>query len=535
MRGSSLQKREGALTAAGRFAFSGFGRGVTQPHCLERRVIRSSDPPSGPARWRRSAFTLIAMAVGWPGLFPGPADAAGPTAVTVTATGTITRDSGTYGNLVGKAYTVYISFQAAVLNNTCRPGSGEYCAITSSGTTIALDIAGEPAVSFSGNISGNYTISPYPSPIAQALLVGAGLDDTFNGHITYGYFSTNTRLFTDSDTFFQNVSHTLNPATDGGIFTTVGLGFPGAIVGSIATIRISTQETRATSDFNGDGFSDVLFQNTDGSVATWLMNGTTPIAQPLIGDPGPSWHAIATGDFNGDGYSDILWQNDNGQVAIWLMNGTTPTTEQVIGNPGPAWRVIGTGDFNGDGQSDIVFRNTNGAVAIWLMNGTTPAAELLVQAVDPSWQVIGTGDFNGDGKSDILFQNANGSVAIWLMDGAVPTAEPVVGNPGPSWHVIGTGDFNGDGKSDILFQNANGSVAIWLMNGTVPIAEPVIGNPGPSWHVIGTGDFNGDGKSDILFQNTNGSVAIWLMNGTTPTAEPFVQTVDPSWQAVVGK
>ena len=26
--------------------------------------------------------------------------------------------------------------------------------------------------------------------------------------------------------------------------------------------------------------------------------------------PGPSWHAIGTGDFNGDGFSDILWQND---------------------------------------------------------------------------------------------------------------------------------------------------------------------------------------------------------------------------------
>jgi hypothetical protein len=419
------------------------------------------------------------MAVGGTGLFPVPADSAGPAAVTVTATGTITNAiSITAGNLIGRAYTVYISFQASVLNNTCSPGSG-YCAITSSGTTITLDIAGEPAVSFSGNISGNYTISPF-YPVPELLSVSAGLDDTFNGKIT---FVTNTPLFTASNTFFQNISHTLNPATDGGGFEAGGLEYP-EFLGSIATITINTQETRAISDFNGDGFSDVLFQNTDGSVAIWLMNGTTPIAQPLIGDPGPSWHAIATGDFNGDGYSDILWQNDNGQVAIWLMNGTTPTTEQVIGNPGPAWRVIGTGDFNGDGQSDIVFQNTNGAVAIWLMNGTTPAAELLVQAVDPSWQVIGTGDFNGDGKSDILFQNTNGSVAVWLMDGAVPTAEPVIGNPGPSWHVIGTGDFNGNGQSDILFQHTDGSVAIWLMNGTAPIAEPVIGNPGPSWHVI---------------------------------------------------
>ena len=38
-------------------------------------------------------------------------------------------------------------------------------------------------------------------------------------------------------------------------------------------------------------------------------------------NPGPSWHIKGTGDFNGDGKSDILWQNDDGTPAIWLMDG----------------------------------------------------------------------------------------------------------------------------------------------------------------------------------------------------------------------
>ena len=42
---------------------------------------------------------------------------------------------------------------------------------------------------------------------------------------------------------------------------------------------------------------------------------------------------IGTGDFNDDGDSDILWQNTNGQVSIWEMNGTN-----VIG--GGAWAPI---------------------------------------------------------------------------------------------------------------------------------------------------------------------------------------------------
>ena len=76
-------------------------------------------------------------------------------------------------------------------------------------------------------------------------------------------------------------------------------------------------------------------------------------------------------DFNGDGYSDILWQNTNGQAAIWEMNGTNQIVgSNVGGNPGPSWKAIGTGDFNDDGHSDILCQNTNGQASIWEMNGT---------------------------------------------------------------------------------------------------------------------------------------------------------------------
>ena len=56
--------------------------------------------------------------------------------------------------------------------------------------------------------------------------------------------------------------------------------------------------------------------------------------QLVGGNPGPSWKAIGTGDFNGDGHSDILWQNTNGQAAIWEMNGT----HQLAGGNAPGWR-----------------------------------------------------------------------------------------------------------------------------------------------------------------------------------------------------
>ncbi len=272
-------------------------------------------------------------------------------------------------------------------------------------------------------------------------------------------------------------------------------------------------------DFNIDGRGDILWQNTDGTPAIWLMNGTNLGFAGNVGfNPGPTWQVQDSGDFNGDFNSDILWQNTEGTPAIWLMNGTNFGSAGNVGfNPGPSWQVQDGGDFNGDGKSDILWQNTDGTPAIWLMNGTNVASAGNV-GFNPgsSWHIQDIGDFNGDGKSDILWQNTDGTPAIWLMNGTNVVSAGNVGlNPGSSWHIQGTGDFNGDGNSDILWQNSDGTPAIWLMNGmNVVSAENVGFNPGPSWEVEGANDFNGDDRSDILWQNTDGTPAIWFMNGT---------------------
>src|SRR6202042_1469120 len=123
-----------------------------------------------------------------------------------------------------------------------------------------------------------------------------------------------------------------------------------------------------TGDFNGDGLSDILFQNaSSGQVAIWEMNGNTLIGGgPVTPNPGPAWQAIGTGDFNHDGFSDILFQNaSTGQVSIWEMKGNTLIGGgAVTPNPGPAWQAIGTtGDFSADGFSDILFQNTSSGQA----------------------------------------------------------------------------------------------------------------------------------------------------------------------------
>jgi len=69
------------------------------------------------------------------------------------------------------------------------------------------------------------------------------------------------------------------------------------------------------------------------------MNGAAVIGAASLGNPGPDWHLMGAGDYNNDGKSDILWQNSSGAVAIWEMNGTSVLASATIDNRGATWHA----------------------------------------------------------------------------------------------------------------------------------------------------------------------------------------------------
>ena len=155
-------------------------------------------------------------------------------------------------------------------------------------------------------------------------------------------------------------------------------------------------------DLSGSAVKSVLWQNTSGQASIWEMNGNSLIGGGAISaNPGPAWKAAGRGDFNKDGLSDILWQNSNtGQASIWEMNGNALLGGGPVSpSPGPSWKAIGTGDFSGDGFSDdILWQNPNsGQASIWEMSGNSLIGG---GPVSPrpglAWKAIGTGDFKGD-------------------------------------------------------------------------------------------------------------------------------------------
>ncbi len=82
----------------------------------------------------------------------------------------------------------------------------------------------------------------------------------------------------------------------------------------------------AIGDFNGDGFIDILWRQATGAIAIWFsnvnaaQNNSPYIAYTTtLGSVPTSFNILQTGDYNGDGYSDILWQDNHGNIAIWFL------------------------------------------------------------------------------------------------------------------------------------------------------------------------------------------------------------------------
>ena len=175
-----------------------------------------------------------------------------------------------------------------------------------------------------------------------------------------------------------------------------------------------------------------------------------------------------TSDFNKDGFSDILWRDDQGQAGIWFMTGGSIAGQAFPGGKdvGFNWTIQGTGDFNADGQADVLWRDAQGQTGIWFMNGGAIASQAFPGGTEPNgnWKIYGTGDFNGDGRTDILWRDNQGQPAIWFMNGGTIASQAFPSNPGFGWQIFGTGDFDSDGHADILWRDTQGQVAIWFMS-----------------------------------------------------------------------
>ena len=191
-----------------------------------------------------------------------------------------------------------------------------------------------------------------------------------------------------------------------------------------------------------DGVGNLLVADTAaGQIYDYTKDGNRTLFGPVGGRP--NFLAFETifpvkADFNGDGKSDILWQDNSlGARAILFMDGTSPVGSAVLPIVPTSWKIVGSGDFNGDLNSDILWQNSvSGQRVIWLMNGASYSSYVDLGTVATSWDIGGAADFNGDGKTDILWQNSvSGQRLVWLMNGTSYSSYVDLGIIATGWNI----------------------------------------------------------------------------------------------------
>ena len=278
----------------------------------------------------------------------------------------------------------------------------------------------------------------------------------------------------------------------------------------------------ARSDFDGNGVSDILFQNlTDPAnpLGAWMNADKWQWNGALGAAPLSDWTVYGAYDFTGDGVCDIMFRSklssteyavgyyDMGDNGAFKTMGWGVTAE---------WELADVGDFNGNGRADILWKNTtNGYLGLW-MDGTDQWVALPASNLGAGQSIIGMGDVNGNGCDDILI-NSNGVLGAWDISSIINGTEKTpVWNSfgitiGSEWEVAGCADFDGNGKADIVLWRSNDGYIGTYMNCDVNDFRGIY--PGASkseWGIPGFGDFNGDGCDDVLVRNLgSGALGYW--------------------------
>ena len=238
-------------------------------------------------------------------------------------------------------------------------------------------------------------------------------------------------------------------------------------------------------DIDNDGDLDVLVSEyrADGDYFWYLNDGYGNFSsRDSLGITFSGAWTVETGDLNGDGYVDLITNETANNRTRWYANnrdGTFSTTGVDITTDSLHVAEFVAIDMDGDGDTDIISGDTrSGQVLRYMNDGSGNFTQVVITDDDTGAGSIQASDLDNDGDLDILFTSNNDGKVAWienmeptiLLTQALPHAVPA----DTTIELYGT-NFSLDGSDEVKIGETVASKTVRTANSmlvTVPSLSP---------------------------------------------------------------
>jgi hypothetical protein len=303
-------------------------------------------------------------------------------------------------------------------------------------------------------------------------------------------------------------------------------------------------------DFNGDGRIDTVTLPAGGNQLTIDLANDDRTTTPVVSDPfypaNDGYVLLAVGDFNNDGNSDLVVQNTNSQKLTVLLSQGDGQFSIAGQETIPAATSTVAGDFNNDGNLDLLISSTSGT-DFYPGDGKGGLGSGQALSISVPGAAL-VGDYNNDGHLDLFSFTPNstyGFAGTILYLGAgdgttfTPQQQTIYGggsySPPGNVNSMVTGSFCSSTNADIAYADYS-TVTILCGDGNAAFNAPSGG--GQFVYGIGThslvkltaADVNADGAADLVafVQDTTGPQAPWNMIVLTGSQTGFSVSAEAS-------